>query len=605
MALTTATAAALDHPPTERTALDKLAEFDRLWRGFMTARATLGGVLLFSHVGLYVMRDTRNPWLMGICAAYFAAALAVRVLSSAKRLRKRFDFYWLRTVGIDLLAFSALQVIHGSTVTSVNYTPLFALPVLMAAVLGPLRTAMATAASVTILLFAYAGWLCWQGPQPVTSLLLQTALAGTGSFVVSFIASEMASQLAIVERSAERSQLAAAAQRRVNELVIEALTEGVIVVDVQHFVRSANPAAYVLLGIPEPQRRVPIDLAQRPGWSALRKLVVASFQGHCAGGEDLDIDHAGQGVRRLRVRSQITAPLDPGSRGLCVVFMQDQREIQARLRTEKLASMGRMSAAVAHEIRNPLAAIVQANALLAEDLHQGMHRRLTQMIEQNAQRLERIVHDILHLAQTPAGEEGSCTQTVELYTAIDRIGNDWQTQHGLGQRLRVSLGTPGAFVGFDPEHLRRILVNLLDNAKRYASEREGAIQVDVLTTPGTGDKGDDGVGNKTCNEVSKGIDDRLTVRVWSDSGPLDPSVEQHLFEPFFSSESRSSGLGLFICRELCTRHGATIAYERTTRVVHDAAIQGNEFRICLCTRNRSATQHKLDPAAPPATPACS
>jgi two-component system sensor histidine kinase PilS (NtrC family) len=69
--------------------------------------------------------------------------------------------------------------------------------------------------------------------------------------------------------------------------------------------------------------------------------------------------------------------------------------------------------------------------------------------------------------------------------------------------------------------------------------------------------------------------------VWSDGQALDQGVQKHLFEPFFSSESRSSGLGLYICQELCHRNGGTIAYERTPRQVDGQARQGNEFFISL------------------------
>ena len=74
---------------------------------------------------------------------------------------------------------------------------------------------------------------------------------------------------------------------------------------------------------------------------------------------------------------------------------------------------------------------------------------------------------------------------------------------------------------------------------------------------------------------------RSCLGVWSDGPPMEPSVEQHLFEPFFSSESRSSGLGLYICRELCDGHGATIAYQRARRVARDTLMDGNEFFISL------------------------
>ena len=72
---------------------------------------------------------------------------------------------------------------------------------------------------------------------------------------------------------------------------------------------------------------------------------------------------------------------------------------------------------------------------------------------------------------------------------------------------------------------------------------------------------------------------RPGLQVWSDGAPLEPSVERHLFEPFFSSESRSSGLGLYICRELCQRHGASIGYQRSSRQLARGEVAGNAFTV--------------------------
>jgi two-component system sensor histidine kinase PilS (NtrC family) len=114
-------------------------------------------------------------------------------------------------------------------------------------------------------------------------------------------------------------------------------------------------------------------------------------------------------------------------------------------------------------------------------------------------------------------------------------------------------------VRFDTEHLRRVLVNLLDNARRYTEERNDAIQV-----------------------FTSAVDaQHAAVAIWSDAAPMDQSVERHLFEPFFSSDSRSSGLGLFICRELCERHDASLVYQRNVRSARGVPTEGNEFVLSL------------------------
>jgi two-component system sensor histidine kinase PilS (NtrC family) len=256
--------------------------------------------------------------------------------------------------------------------------------------------------------------------------------------------------------------------------------------------------------------------------------------------------------------------------------------MQARLRTERLASMGRVSAAVAHEIRNPLAAIVQANALLAEELEKPDQLRLTQMVQQNAQRLEKTVNDILHLARANTQEDAVTGAMLDLKQNVMRISRDWLSQLGVSDVLSMTLAQEDCLVWFDSEHLRRVLVNLLDNAHRFASGQPGSIQINVSVHAGTPSQRP-----------------MMCLQVWSDGGPLDPSVEQHLFEPFFSSDSRSTGLGLYICRELCQSHAANMSYDRAYRFVNRARTSGNEFNVMFCMEPPVATSASRQTSALP------
>ncbi len=545
---------------------DKPEEFERLWRGFMTARVTLGLVLLLLQSTIYVLGNTQDTTLILICAGYFGAALTVRLLAKPRALSKALDLQWLSTVGVDILAFAALQFTQGS---SINYAPLFALPVLVASILGSLLMALGAAASVTLLLFSYAGWLSIQAPGDTAAYFLQAALTGAGCFSISFLAHQIASRLANVEQRAQRNQLVARVQRLVNELVIESLTDGVMVVDPRGLVRAANPAARRLIGPERVLRDNTFDLAAREGWHGLMDLMQSSFASNTPQRSDVTIHHRGQGPRRVHVRTQLTESQEGGTESLCVMFLQDQREMEARMRTEKLASMGRMSAAVAHEIRNPLAAITQANALLDEDLSDPKQRQLTTMIQQNALRLAKIVDEVLDISRVQHQDLAASATAINLNEAMEQICLDWQTQTESPQLLGLTLAPDAPLVKFETEHLRRILVNLLDNARRYASREPRSIQVTTgLSTMG-----------------------QHYLSVWSDGAPMDQSVERHLFEPFFSSESRSSGLGLYICRELCEGHGATIAYYRAPRQMGASAQEGNEFLVTFQAAPTSQPRH--------------
>ncbi|MEO7401821.1 MAG: ATP-binding protein [Polaromonas sp.] len=515
----------------------------------MTARVAIAGVLVLLQAVLHSLGNTSRGSI-SVCIAYLFATLAVRLRARPRPPRSTFDAQWVSTIGVDVLAFSLLNFMQSS---GINYTPLFALPVLLSSVLGPILLAFGTAASVTLLLLADAWWSSLQGTGDFSARFLQSGLSGSGFFLVALLANQLALRLAREEKLVKSSQSLARMQTQVNELVIETLSDGVLVVDAGGTVRSANPAARRLLAAPDAVCIVPFQMTGQAAWRALDDLMHHTFAAQSPQEAEINLIHPGRNARSLHVRSRLAASPDASHESLCVMFLEDLREMQARIRIEKMAAMGRMSAAVAHEIRNPLAAISQANALLEEDLHEAGHRQLTAMVRQNAQRLAKIVDEVLDISRAQEQIPAPRASTLMLDEATRRISHDWARQNAATGRLWVTTSASEAAVHFDAEHLRRLMVNLLDNALRYASGGEGAIQVSTrLVAPG-----------------------QARLAVWSDGQPLETTVQMHLFEPFFSSESRSSGLGLYICRELCERYGALIGYQRVVR----ANMAGNEFFV--------------------------
>jgi two-component system, NtrC family, sensor histidine kinase PilS len=529
---------------------------DRFWLVFMRARLAVAAVLLALQVFVLVLGSSAN-WLgLLLCGAHMVATVTSRLAPGPQTQQLQSRWPWLPTVGWDMAVFAGLQMLqHGG----LNYTLLFALPVLMTAILGSQRRALATAATVTLFLLADAGWAAWVANDDITPRFFQTAITSTAFFLVALLAHQLALRLAREVALSHKSELAARTQALVNELVIESMNDGVLVVNALGLVLTANPAARHMLGDAAGDAPASFGLATRPHAQGLTDLVLATFTQQIPQRGEVLLEPAQDLRRRLRVRSNLTHTEKTASRSerLCVVFLEDLHELEARVRTEKLAGMGRMSVAVAHEIRNPLSAIAQANALLLEDLRDPQNLRLAQMVATHTQRLNRVVDDVLNVARVPGQLAPADTPAIGLDVSVGTVLTEWCQQHGNGQRVRWHPGCGDAPVQFDPEHLRRVMVNLLDNASRYASTADGAVRVG--TQPDT--------------------HGWLRLSVWSDGSALEHSVRRHLFEPFFSSESRSSGMGLYLCRELCERYRAQLNYQRSER----DGQPGNDFFLRLPT----------------------
>jgi len=441
--------------------------------------------------------------------------------------------------------------------------------VLMAGVLTPRIQALATAAAVGLALLGTA-WLAARAGGDVTSLMTQAGLAGSGLFVITVLAGELAGRLAREELTAKGSLELARQQAQLNRLVIEEMQDGVLVVDRRGRVRAANPAARRLLAPTGMCRPAPFQLRGVEAWESLVRTVERAFVDAVwpEAGRDVVLEFEPGETRTLRVRIRFTRRMESqASEEFCVLLLEDVRNMQARTRQEKLAAMGRVSAGIAHEIRNPLAAIAQANALLSEDATTPSQRQLTRMVTDNVERLKRIVDDVMEVAPGVVQDAGVIDAGAQIATAC----SEWARANGvpLGDSsvLRVELPAEPMGAVFDAEHLRRVLVNLLDNAHRHASKQPGSVHLRLYP-----------------------LDDaKARLSVASDGPPIPPDVERYLFEPFFSTRSRGTGLGLYICRELCERYGASIDYRQRP----PGEANRNEFQIAMRRQALASTEATL------------
>ncbi len=533
----------------------------RVWRSFLVARTVLGLVLVGLHGGILLktatQQDLINAMLSGL---YLAVCLGAGVWFKPRPLSEHLDTVWAATIGIDVLIFTIMQSLPGS---GLNYAPLFTLPVLMASMLGSTRMGMGTSALITLALFTGAAWTNAQNAWSLSDRMLQAALTGAGCFLIAFLSAQLATKWVASERKAERNRRAALMQRQINALVVDALAEGILVANRRGGIRLINPTARKLIGMMDEPERLDRRLGDRQSWQPLLKLVESTYQTQFTQVLEVEVQRTGRALSRLLVQAELTTAVSEDAERLCVLIIKDAWELQSRIQNDKLASMGRMSAALAHEIRNPLAAIVHANALLQEDLGDAASQKLTGIVQQNAGRLERIIADVLGLVQSPGATGSRDSPSLPLESFCRAVCEEWQAQKGVSKELAIRLATTNSptWVAFEPDHLRRILINLLDNAWRHANRTEGCIQVYAQAPPDS-------------------TNTRVQLHIWSNGAPITSAAQQHLFEPFFSTQSRSTGLGLYICRELCQRNSAKIDLDIGKPGFSEGDL-GNDFHISM------------------------
>lgn len=548
----------------------------RLWATFLTARIALALALVLIQAATPIMLGAEGMlWVhwgsVFFLMAYLVEAVVLRWCIGRGRLLQHHRLVlWVLTAGLDLLVFSWLYW-YGTG--SNSYFMLFVFFVLMISALGARWLIYMACIFSTVLIFAHAGLLSWDYYVSESFHLGNLFQPLIGS-VVLFVIGELTFQLSERMRNeAHRASagLASAKQQEVlNRLIVSEMEIGVLVADNHTNLKMFNPAAVSLVTGKEAMLNADDAFHvfdDEPGWKQLQEVIRILFDSGTGNRWlvfDFTLEQGSRGPCMLQIKGRVLESNADEENGLCVLFLMDMRDVDRRMQQEKLAAMGRMSASIAHEIRNPLATIASANTLLAEGLHDKGSIRLSEMIATNADRLSRIVKDVLDVAHMQVGGE---VDAIDLLMVLPDIVKDWEATNGLREG-RVVTQWPddifGVYIAFDEDHLRRVVINLLDNAARYASDDDGAIFV-------------------TCQVYQSAENELVRISIFSDGSQLNPLTEKSLFEPFFSTEARGTGLGLYICRNLCHRYGASLDYMRTNLQEKGKLRSYNEFYI---TANR-------------------
>jgi len=377
-------------------------------------------------------------------------------------------------------------------------------------------------------------------------------ILGAIIFAISMAVRPLARRIQISEALARQRGVDLANLSELNEYIVQHLRESIVVADADNNIRLINGSAAQLLGAPEPSNGLPLVKASEDLANYVRRWRSdPTLKSHVEFTMIADDN-------TVRLAAHI-APLGKGDgrAGPILIFLEDSSIMNARVQQSKLAALGRLSASIAHEIRNPVGAMSHAGQLLAESVVlTDDEKRLTEIIRTHAERVSHIIDNVLQLSR----RESSSPERFQLEPWLKDFAQEFTRTLELQEgELEVAGVEEGLEVRMDPSHLRQVLWNLCDNAVKYASET-GGILVELQA----------GRMQRTGQPYLEVLDQGHGV---------DPSTVDKIFEPFYTDRSGGTGLGLYISRELCELNRSTLVYQAREQ-------GGSIFRIVFADLKR-------------------
>ena len=375
-----------------------------------------------------------------------------------------------------------------------------------------------------------------------------TSYVNTGMLGASFFTIALLSYI-LAKRSEQILQLADQQQQTItkleyfNKYIIQHLQSGIIITNKQQIIQMANEAALRLANLTV----LPTQLAD------ISSHLSSAFQLWLADNEQYLV------LLQLPNQSEIHCrfmPLPTGNEFFYMIILEDIALYNQQVQQSKLASLGRLTASIAHEIRNPLGAISHAGQLLSENQQLSLEdRRLTEIIRTHSVRVNYIIEDILQLSR----RSGSRREKILIKAWLENYLKNFILEHAVNQYMfRLLHPSESLYALIDPGHLRQIMDNLCRNALKYGKPEAGPLIVRAYP-----------LNQAPCIDV---IDNGVVIS---------REHQTHLFEPFFTTSSIGTGLGLYISRELAELNQAKLSYHVTDN-------NRSCFRLCLLNAEQTS-----------------
>jgi len=477
-----------------------------------------------STTGLLAGFD-RSLFIAG-CAALLASAVLLTGRWGDRLQQSEAGIFGLMLADI----FATALIASGSGGLFNGFSVLYLITVAAAAVMLSTRILATLVAALAVLaILADAFWMVTQGLASV-SALLPAGILGSLLFTVSLLVQLMASRLSAAEAQTEAAEFRVAALQQLNEQIILHMDTGILITDKQGALRPINVAANRLLNLP-----TGIDVTL----SRISPELANQYDEWCEVGqhrkEPFRIDTNGP------VMIASFARLDDQQDSSHLIFIEDYTPVTQFAQSIKLNSLSKLTASIAHEIRNPLAAIRHAAQLMSESgTIDEADNILCDILVNNSDRVSDIIDNVTEVSRRAAPNPERLTMNEWL----PRYLEEYKQQLTETVALTLDVTEQAASVHIDPNHLKRVLSNLLDNALRHSKQDSG----------------------ESAAAIRLSVDDHQG-QVHMDIVDFGRGVTEHhigrLFEPFFTTSTEGSGLGLYLCKELCEINGAGLFYHRT------------------------------------------
>ena len=448
-----------------------------------------------------------------------------------------------------------LSIVYASGGLNSGLGILILLPVILPSVLKPGQGSLFLSAVTVLSLMAIQ--LYWEVMGDISghnnaSAMIHTGVLSLFIMAVSALAGNWFEKASFTEELAKRRGIDLENLSQLNQSILDQLQTGIIVLDHSGLIRHMNPTSWDMLGQPEDWRERNLDDFAPELHTHMKTWLEQS----CPQVMSYDIKHWKTTELTMRL-----SQLGTRDKGVVLLYLEDTSEQREKQQGVKMASLGQLTANIAHEIRNPLGAISHAAQLLSEsDVLDKADNRMVQIIQSNSVRMNTTIESVLNLSR----KKDPSRETITLKPWLYDFTNDFIMQSNLEkQQISLFVEPADAEIQFDSAHLHQVLWNLCRNAEKYAKQNTQNLHIDI--------------------QVSHPRHTRDIMLNVMDNGKGIPADDvERLFEPFFTTSTKGTGLGLFMARELCLSNSANLEYVKLPtggscfRLVFSQAILNNK-----------------------------